>query len=197
MRAIGVAAGSIFALLGVSVALWPPAGATSLPAAAEQAIAGEAPRDLEREVAELRRELAELRAEQRRSAVPVKHELAARPVTEVRAETPPMPELEEARERDETILAELDSRMAWETRDPAWSEGQERALLAAIGEQGTRPISIECASTLCRVEVEVVSPEAIGGLDELLDSDLAPGGGFMKPEPSESGPYRSYVYLFR
>jgi hypothetical protein len=202
MRARWIAAISVIGFAAVSAATQleaePALEPTKEPETAQArpervSSAPELTRDLEPELRSLEREVALLRAE-----VAALKNVGQPPVQEDTARDD-RPALERAEERDQTLIAELDRRIASETRDEAWSETVETELRELIaGRAGARAISVECQATMCRLELEHDTPDVQEELGELiLGSKAARGGGFLKPMASETGPWRSYVYLHR
>ena len=103
----------------------------------------------------------------------------------------------------EEIVSLLDARFFSEAFDPAWGrEAKHRAeQLCSMLSAGARVVSLECRSSMCRMEMSHPSLESFQGFIRkgLLEEDKW-DGGFMaaiKSDPSQPGSVESVAYLAR
>jgi hypothetical protein len=119
---------------------------------------------------------------------------------ETGAETDAEPQLPE-KEEIVAMLSELDLRLSQELDDPTWSQRAELDIATLLHPNmitGSRVLSVDCHTTLCRVEVEHADRGAQSRLVDHLPREAPFEGGMLFYRiADETGVLRTLIYLAR
>jgi hypothetical protein len=146
--------------------------------------------------------VASLRAEAPPAPVPL-----SKPTTLGKGEESPPTEGSGASPREpnaEEIVDQLDTRFLSEGVDPNWSrEARRRAeRFSDVLPEGARVISLECRSSMCRLEMSHPSLESFQGFvrKSMLGGEIEWSGAFMaaiRGDPGQPGGVQAVAYLAR
>jgi hypothetical protein len=189
-RIIWLASGlTLLALIAVGMRTSSPAS----PVAQAQAPSDSHPEDideLQAELSRLRSRLATLES-QPRSPTPEGAPVEQKPA--VTAEAEPEEEAEDRSIAREAFIGEIEQTFWQQGRDAEWSSTTETSLAEGLeGLDGITLLDLQCASALCRIEVDE-QPSSPGLLQQLPTASPFDGDGFYHRLPDG----RLVVYLAR